>query len=305
MSNAIENLLLGCAVFRAHIGAPSGRKKINWQRIGIPNDLVNPDIVTSGQMFTIPKKEIARIQKLRGKAITVIEKYGLPFSVGRLIPNSKIQDVRQELGAIKMEFNAAVDSLRQRYPELKQELLNLWQQEAIVIAERHDSNDEDFIFEVMAKVENEFPEWSYFERKFYFEWKEYSDFSDMAEEFIRDSTRSVLEKMAEFAQSLKEKLELENVSERNMLPIRRWLESVRDAVSAFHNERLNSMVEEMEIWTEEGVASEVRDRGDMARGMMESLNDVITYSTEYVDDVVSESVAALTTQRRTVERKSA
>jgi hypothetical protein len=156
----------------------------------------------------------------------------------------------------------------------------------------------------MRALEGEFHEWSHFGMKFNFSWREYHDINDMAEAFIEDSVRSIMERMKEFAESLQDKLAGEKISERNLAPIRRWVESIGQAIRSFDNERLNRMVETFETWTEVGVDSEVREYKNAADNMKSMLEDVIVTCNDHVDEITSESIQALTKQGRVIQRRA-
>lgn len=303
-NNAMETLLLRGAIFRTHIKIPSGRRKLNRDRLNLPTTIENASLVTSGQLILIPNNEMAVFQKIRAKASGIIEKYGVPMgSIGLLVPNERLDIVNEKLAERRNEFNEAVESLRSRYPEIKQNMLSFWNQEIISLAARYNT-EEGYIFEVMRKVEDEFHDWDYFQSRFHYGWNEYHDINEMASAFIEDSVRSMLERMREFAESLMNRIRDENISERNIAPIRRWVESIGQAIRSFENERLNQMLESLEIWSEEGVADEVSENVNAANNMRSMLEDVIVTCNEHVDEIASESIAALTKQSRTIERRA-
>lgn len=303
-NNLFENLLLRGAVFKTHVGVPSGKRKLNLQRLGIPSVIENSELITSGQLVLIPNDELKIFNQARANANGIIEKYGVPMgSIGLLVPNERIEAVNNELEEMKEEFLNAKEDLARRYPEIKQRLISQWNEEIIAIAARQVDHTEGYIFEVLRRIDNEFHEWWYFDRKFHFSWREYHDVNDMAAGFIEDSTRSMLDKMREFAEGLQTRLREEKLSERNIAPIRRWIDSIGQAIRSFENERLNRLVENLETWTEEGVDVEVRENRVASVNMANMLDDVIATCTDQIDEIAAESVAALTTQRRTIQRR--
>jgi hypothetical protein len=131
---------------------------------------------------------------------------------------------------------------------------------------------------------------------------EYTDLSQMAHEFVAEATRGVLEKMGEFATSLRDRLNGSGLSERNLEPIRRWVESMREAVSVFKNERLDAMLRDLEGFSGEGITEDLSISKRLRDSMDEAMGGIIRAANEEVDIIAQQSVEALTSQKRRIEK---
>lgn len=298
--NAMERLLVNSSIIKLYISLPSGKKRLRWDKLGVPAEISNSDLVTAGAMFVLPKDTLSGFYKLRNKANSLIDKASVEFSIGRLVPDSKLVGLREDLGKINIEFDQLVIGIKGKYETLKQKLLAKWRHEAVLVAAKH--NDEDLVFRVMRNVEAEFPTWENLAVKFSFGWSEYTDLSSMASEFIRDATAGILGKMSEFATHLQEKLGAENLSDRNMKPIRKWIEGVRESIEVFESDKLNNLLTGLEAWTEEGLADELSVSASMSRAMSDTLSGIVEAADDQVNEIAADAVARLTSQSRSIER---
>ncbi len=298
MKNAMEELLCRGSIFKVSIRCPSGRRKIDWKKLGL-EVVNNPDLVSEGQIWLVPREEMNKILNYRAKAQNVIEKHGIEFSFGYIVPLKHHDQVVKEIQQIVVEFNDAVKNLHDHYDEMKQSMLNKWHEEAVSISSR--TNNADRVFEIMNSVTRMFPTWEYFWHGG-ISWVEYNDLQKMANEFVAASTKVILEKMSEYAETLKQKIDNYQLSERNMAPIRRWIENMREAISIFQNEKLDEMLLDLEAYAGEGVANDVSVSDKLRNAMRETLDGIVNAATEQVDEIAMESINALTSQRRKLDR---
>jgi hypothetical protein len=298
MKNAMEELLCRGSIFSVKASIPSGRRKLDWKKLGL-EVVANPELVSEGQIWLVPREEINKILAFRAKAQAVIEKHGVEFSFGYIVPLKHREQVIKELQQTVVEFDDAVNNLHDHYDELKQSMLNKWHEEAVSISSR--TNNADKVFEIMDAVTRMFPTWENFWSGG-ISWVEYNDLQKMANEFVAASTRGILEKMAEFAKTLKQKIDNSQLSERNMAPIRRWIENMRESISVFQNKKLNEMLLDLEAYTGEGVANDVSVSDKLRNAMRETLDGIVNAATEQVDEIARESINALTSQKRKLDR---
>jgi hypothetical protein len=298
--NPMETLLLDCAIFKLQISIPSGVKKLNWEKLGIPQEFIDGDLITSGGMYIVTHEEIQKLNSIRSKATQMVERHSLEFSIGRLVPGSKIQDLRDGLAQLQTEFQAAIDDLARRYESIKSALMSKWHREAIRVSTRI-STDAEFVFGVMNEVESCFAPWSKFASGFGFTWSEYRDLNGMAAEFIAESNRGLLLKMREFAENFKARLSSSGVSDRNLAPIRKWLDDVKDIAGVFHNERINAMMNDLATWTEVGSDELIRDSQDVRRAVDTALDGIMEATNGQLDEIAAASVMSLTSFARNIE----
>jgi len=296
--NAMEGLLLHSSIFKVQSSMPSGRKKLDWRKLGL-EVVTNPELVSDGQIWLIPKERMNRMLSFRTKAQQILDQHGIKFSFGQIVPSSKREEVLQRLQRIRQEFLEEVERLRSDYPRLKQDLLNKWQEEAVVLSSRTGSADR--VFEIMDSVSKMFPEWERFWRGDIC-WTEYTDLQQMAHEFIGEATRGILRQMQEFADSLRQKIESSGLSERNITPVRNWVESVRESIRVFQNDRLNTLLDDLESCVQQGTADDVSVSARIRESVSGVLDGVAEASTEQVDEIVRESIDGLTSQRRALDR---
>lgn len=298
VKNAFEGLLINSSIFRLQFSMPSGRKKLDWRKLGL-EVITNPNLVSDGQIFIVPRERMNRMFSFRSKAQLIIERFGIKFSFGYIIPGSRREEVIQRLQEVKNEFNEEVEKLRNDYPSLKQDLMNKWHEEAVVIASRTENSER--VFEIMDAVDKMFPSWEQFWRAD-LSWSEYTDLQQMAREFIGEATRGILQQMQEFADSLKSKIESSGLSERNLSPIRNWIEQMRDSIKVFKNERLDQLLEELESCVQEGTSNDVSASETVRNSLSGVLSGIVEATTEHVDEIVRQSIDGLTSQRRSLDK---
>lgn len=296
--NAMEGLLLHSSIFKIQSSMPSGRKKLDWRKLGL-EVVTNPELVSDGQIWVVPRERMNRILSFRAKAQQILDQHGIKFSFGQIVPSSSREEVIQRLQRVRDEFMQEVERMRMDYPALKQELLNKWNEESVIMSSR--TGNADKVFEIMNSVGKLFPEWEQFWRGD-IRWTEYTDLQQMAQEFVGEATRGILQQMQEFADSLRQKIEASGLSERNLTPIRNWIDNVRESVRVFQNERLDSLLEELESCVQEGTANDVSASSRIRESVSGVLAGISDASAEHVDEIIRESINGLTSQRRSLDR---
>jgi hypothetical protein len=296
----METLLLHGAIFKLHISIPSGVKKLNWEKLGIQPEFLEADLVTTGGMYIVTKDEVQKFNAIRSKATQMIERHSLEFSIGRLVPEGKMQALREGLQRLQTEFQNAIADLAGRYDAIKADLMAKWNRTAIRVSTRI-SDDPDFVFGVMNEVQAAFADWSKFSSGFGFTWSEYRDLNGMAAEFIAESNRGLLLKMREFAENLRARLSSSGVSDRNLAPVRKWLDDMREAAEMFHNDRINSMMNDLATWTEVGADELIRDSQNVRTQVDRALEGIMEATNGQIDEIAAASVASLTSFARNIE----
>lgn len=290
--NYIENLFLTGCVVKTRITIWSGRKKLKPGDLGIPEKEINKDLVTLGSKWIIPKEEIDKLYRLRAKALASIDSDSFDFDFGRFVSNKRLDHLKNSLNEIKSEFDSVVSDIGQRYDEITQKMITSWETEAVAIASRR--NDPDLVFEVMNRIRAAFKPWSEVKNRFIFEYSEHRDINKIAEEFVKSSTMGIVERFSEFAQKLKVRIEDSNLSERNLKPIRKYLESLRESLFVFDNKELNTMIETMESWTMDGVSEDLSTSKKLSMAMSKAMDGIIDIAENQMDEIAMKSVEAIT-----------
>jgi len=297
----IESLFKTGAVLSTSINIWSAKKKMSSDFLGIPESEVNHDLVTFGSMWLLPKSEIADLEKIRGQANKLIEAYGFPFyGFGRFVSNKKEEELNRKMTELREQFNEKVEYIKANYEEMTSKLRAMWQLEAAKIASRR--NDPDAVFEVMAKVAGCFKPWEVVESRFQFKWSFNHDLNYLAIKFVEDGTRAIMDKMKEFAERLKVKIEESNLDERNLKPIREYIEALRDGMMVFENQELNKFLEDMEAWVQDGTAEDVAGSSKLAGMMTSSMDNIIRAAENQVDEISKAGVEAILSYGRKIEK---
>jgi hypothetical protein len=299
MSNLWESLFLTGKVVKLDCSVWSGRKKLRPEEIGFDNGDLNRDLINLGSKWLIPKEEITKLSNIRAEANREIENSSFQCPVGSLIPNNRLEKLNNKLTELRNNFADQVADVERRYPELRQQMLNAWNAEAVSMAAR--KNNPDFVFEVMSRIEKALPQWSDISSKFSFTWHEYDDMNQIARSFIEESTRGVLDKMVEFAEKLKERVGANNLSDRNLAPVRRYIDAMRESVKVFRNEQLVRMLDDLEGWVMEGTGEEVSASSKIRGAMSSAMDNIILAGTEHVDEIARASIDAVTSHARQLE----
>lgn len=295
--NAMEELLLHGTIFSIRLSMPSGRKKLDWRKLGIET-VNNPELITDGQIWIAPKERMNEMTAFRSRAQSVLDQNGIKLSFGYIIPRTKREFVLEKLQEIRVEFQEAARKLSQDYPALKQDLLNKWNQEAVSISVK--TGNQDQVFKIMDAVEKMFPSWEEF---WYGDiaWIEIDELQKMAQQFVYEATSGIMQKMHEFADSLKKRIEENNLTSRNMQPILKWIEQVRESVAIFGSEQLNEMMNDLEaVVSSDGNDLRVSQR--LRDTLSRTLDGISEAASEHVDEVARESIARLTSQKRILDK---
>jgi hypothetical protein len=297
--NLMESLFLTGKVVKLDCSVWSGRKKLRPEEIGFENGDLNRELINLGSKWLIPKEEIAALNKIRADAKREIESRSLKFSFGSFVPNEKMKTLNNRLAEIRTVFQEKMLDISTRYPELRQQMLNAWNAEAVSMAAR--KNNPDFVFEVMTRIEKALPQWHDISGKFSFDWNEYADMNQIARNFIEESTRGFLGKMVEFAESLKERINENNLSDRNLAPVRKYIDAMRESIKVFRNEQLVRILDDLDGWVMEGTGDEVKASSQIRGAMSSAMDSIITAGTEHVDEIARASIDAVTSHARQLE----
>lgn len=106
-----------------YIGKPTFQKKLK------PNDVllegIDEDVLYLGHKKLLPPKATENLVKLEGQARTALASRSLPFplSGARFVYYQALPGVLKRLQALKAQWDAAVDTLVQEYPALKEQQL--------------------------------------------------------------------------------------------------------------------------------------------------------------------------------------
>jgi len=299
-NRVMESLFLTGCCLKDKIRIWSAQKKLKPEDLGFGNEDVNDKLITLGSKFLIPKDEIRELEKIRSEAKQLIGSNSFHFDFGgNFVPNQKMESLTTKLNEMKERFDTKVADLGGKYPAMRDEMLNLWNQEAVAIAARQ--NDPALIDEVMNRVKAQFKDWDEIKHRFSFTWKEYRDINEIAREFIEDASRGVVEKLGEFAQRLKDRISKSNLQERNLKPIREFLTSLQDGLMVFENEQLTEMVNELDTWVQSGTAKDLKASKNLRGLMQNSMDKVISAAESQVDEIAKAAVDAITGHGRNIE----
>jgi len=300
MSSFVENLFLTGCVLKTNIKIWSGKKKLNPEFIGINPDEVNKDLVSLGSMYLLPKEEIDNLMRIRTLANQVISRNSFDFDFGSFVSNKKLDGLKSQLESIKAQFDEAVEDLKNRFPELSQQIKNQWNSELVSMAAS--KGDSDLVFKVMGKIENCFKSWEDVESRFDFSYKEYRDINDIAKEFVYESTKGIVEKMGEFASNLKTRIEDSSLSERNLKPVRIFLESLKDSMEVFQNEKLTDMFNNMDGWVMESTAEDIFISDKVSKMAADAMGGIVKAADSQIDEIARASVESMTNFKRKIKK---
>jgi hypothetical protein len=298
--NLINNLFATGAVVKVKVSAWSATKKLNPIELGLPENSINKDIINLGSKRLIPKEEMSKLYNIRAKANQKISTVSFDFDFGgNFVPNKKLDELKKELESLKKEFQDTVDDIGNRYPQMKQEIMEQWKAEAISIASRH--KDPSMVDEIMLRVDSAFPDWEVVKEKFGFSFHEYRNINDIAKQFVEGSTQGILVKLGEFAEKLKNRILNSSLTERNLKPVREYLAALQDGLMVFENDKLNNVIAELDGWVMDGVSHEIGQSKDIADLMSKSLDKIINAAENEVEDISRASVEAMTSYKREIE----
>lgn len=288
------------AAIKENIRIWSGRKKLNPRDLGLDEDEVNEELISLGSKWLIPSEYIKNLEKIRGKARSAIESMSMAFpGLGALVPNEKIDDVRAKLDSLKAQFDEQVEEIGNNYEQLRRDMMTAWHSEAIKIASRR--GDPELVFEVMKRIEDSFKPWGDLQHRFSFNYNEYRQINQIAEAFIHENTKDIVSKFAEFATRLKERIEDTGLSEKNLGPVRKYIQEIQESIQVFENEQLQEIADDMESWTLEGTGKNIEDSKVLKKQMIDGLDKIIEAGETQVDVIAKASVDALTRFGRKVD----
>lgn len=291
--NLFEKLFLTCSVYRLRVSISGMTKKLKPQDLGLNEDEIpSSDLITLGNKRLIPKEEIDKLVKIRHRAYKAIEGRSLKFTFGSFVPKSQIEDLDEVLNSLKIEFETAVNDMGSRYDELRQSMMNRWNEEMISVADKN-GKDEEFIFAVMSRIENAFKPWDQVRKKFDFTWKTYTEINDIARSFIESVSIGMADKMKEFAESFILKIEEGNLKESNLKSARKLIEDVRMSMEVFQSNTLTSVLDDLEEWTLHGTANDVSASKALSDQMSSAMSGIVEKCNNRVDDIVRESVDSI------------
>jgi len=298
LMGTMDNLFMEGCVVKDKIRIWSGTKRLTPIELGMDPDEVKSDLFTLGSKYLIPKDEISRLARIRARAKDVIKASGFSFDFGtNFIPNSNLEILKANLDSLRGEFNDALADIGNRYPQMRQNLIDAWQAEAVSLAAKR--NRPDLVLDVMDRIRTAFKPWDEIVKGFSFEYNEYRDINAIANEFIGDVTRSIVEKLAEMAAKMKERIQDSSITEKNLTPIRNYLDELAAGLSVFQNSQVNHMVEEMQSWTVEGSIDSIRNMKD---AVTSSMDKIIGAADEHMDAIVQESIDNITSFKRKIQK---
>jgi hypothetical protein len=292
--NFSANLFKTGRVVKVTVSAWGGRKKLLPEEIGIKANEVDSDLISLGSKWLIPKEEINDLFLCRSRANTAIRHNSFSFSFGTsFVPEKRLQPLKDELEKIKIDFYKKVESIKSRYDELREDMIAKWEKEANRIA--YNRGDSEMQVNIMYKIRAAFPEWSDIENKFQFTVKEYSDFNQIAEEFVKESTTEIVQKVSEFAEKIKARLEDGNLSEKNLAPIREFVSQLSSGMMVFKNPKIEKMLSDLDTWCDADQAK------DMKASAMSAMDEILNDASNSIDDIVKASIDSITSFKREIE----
>ena len=101
----------------------------------------------------------------------------------------------------------------------------------------------------------------------------------IAEEFVISQQEKIVHQVAEFANHIKDRIEKDSLSGRNLGPVLRWVDNMRASIAVFENKRLNDLFTDLEAWVQEVPESEGM-MNSMKQAMEEMANNAIEQSNE-------------------------
>jgi len=121
-----------------------GRKKLSLPELGVkPKDQKDADrfkdLFNLGTKRLIQKERISEFQYWANKARTTLDKMSVRFPIGkaRFVPQSMLEDLVKALEEVKSEFDERVSAFMQDYPNLRDAMLDLYEEHAEAIWEKH------------------------------------------------------------------------------------------------------------------------------------------------------------------------
>ena len=292
--NLIQSLFLKGSVVELKVKIWSGRKKLKAEDIGFSPDQINKDLISLGSKFLIPKDKINGLFGIRSRTYGALNSYTMDFSFGSFVSQKNMPGLIAELEGLKQEFYQMVMELKDSYEDSKREIMAAWQDEAVRLASGQ--NDPNFVFEVLGRIEAAFPDWSVIEPKFMFDWKVFTDIQQVAEEFVRTQVAQMVEQMGRFSQSLMERIDMDGLSGKNLGPVRRWIENMRESAKVFESPKVDRIMTELESWVQE-----TPEDDSMKAQMREAMKSISDSVVAEVDEIAKSSLKKMISQSRKLD----
>jgi hypothetical protein len=295
----IGELFAKGAVIKVDSHIWSGTKKLNPIDIGLSDGDFNQNLVTLGSKFLIPHDEISKLNQIRSKATAIIDSNSMKFSFGSFIHNDKVEWVKEKLFDLKQKFADTVADIGNRYPELRKAMINEWQIEATSIASR--KGDPQLVYMVMQQIEESFKTWDKIQDKFSFEIHEYRDINDVVKEFVAGQTEELINRFKEFADKLRERIESSNLNDKNLKPVRDFVDEIYQSSKILQNPDIDEALDGLAMISSEGNHTDLINNDRLKAAANKVLDSIDALAGEKLEEAKRKSVEMFTSHSRDIE----
>ena len=196
----------------------SGRKKLSLPELGVkPKDAKDAgrfkDLFNLGTKRLIQKERIDDFVYWGNRARTVLDKMSVRFPIGkaRYVPQPMLEDLMKALGEIKAEFDEKVAKFLEDYSDLRDKMLDLYEEHADAIWEKHreelpDADGDKFTERFVTPIALAYPGKGKISSMFNMEWHTYSISAPAIPGVGKDQTEKINTFLDQVVVSLREEV---------------------------------------------------------------------------------------------------
>jgi len=292
--NLAANVLAKGSIVDVSISIWSGRKKLNPQELGLDPGDVNNKLYVLGSKFLIPQDEIGKLNVFRTRSDSHIKAASMKFhGFSGFVPRESLPGLMDKLNTLKTQFFEAVEDLGLRYDELRQNMLNEWNDEAMDTMARQEITDPNWLLVTMTNIQNAFRPWSEIRGSFSFNIKEYNDMNKIFEEFVRESTADIIKEFSKFAISLKEKIEQsgESLNKHTQNSIREHLNELKTKVDLFENSQVKEVWDTLcQFANSDGLKEDLDAMPKFRARFNQAMEQIANMEQQNIDAIAAQSV---------------
>jgi len=295
-TESIKALFEKGAVIKVTAKIWSGRKKLSPEELGLTSE--NQALYSLGGKLIIPKEKIDNLLAIRSKANNFILHSSIIFDFGYFTPEGNIQKLKEKLEQLKSQFYDGVEDIISNLEEYKNSIIQQWYDEADKLSD----NDPQKKMEILKKIKSSFDEINenYIRRKCIFEYKEYREINEIANQFLFESTINIIEKLKEYCNHLKERLNNGELQERNLKSLRGFISEMKPFLEIFNNDEINKLVKKLETIVAEGNADIINKNKEIKDGTIGLLDKIIELDDEEAEKIAKKSIEGITSFKREV-----
>jgi hypothetical protein len=178
-------------------------------------------------------------------------------------------------------------------------MINEWQIEATSIASR--KGDPQLVYMVMQQIEESFKTWDKIQDKFSFEIHEYRDINDVVKEFVAGQTEELINRFKEFADKLRERIESSNLNDKNLKPVRDFVDEIYQSSKILQNPDIDEALDGLAMISSEGNHTDLINNDRLKAAANKVLDSIDALAGEKLEEAKRKSVEMFTSHSRDIE----